>query len=353
MRFVPLLCPMLVVASTVAHADAGRLAIVNLRIDLPESERAQARATVEAAVKKAGLELVPELQVQHMQSAAPDLFNCFLEDRCRVDLGARLLADYILTGSIDKEDDAYVAQLDVFDVQLATVGKREPAACPHCNAQAFEKRLSSAVENAVRAARQVPRGTLVVRTRPPGAEVKIDQRPVGTSNVELTLAAGTHTVELGGPGRSPISMPVEVKAKERRELDLKMTVREGPQPVPPPPTPPPIRETEKHEVVIPPPPREGWWRPQRIAGVAIAAGGAALVLASIAPFALDGNCSSEGLCLYQRHTKTTGIALAASGAAVAVAGAIVILTTPRKRIQAAVAPVVSPNAAGVVGVLRF
>jgi hypothetical protein len=354
MRFASALLFCLVLFSTVARADGGRLAIVNLRVELADAERAQVRATIEGAIKKAGLDLVPELHVQHMQNTAPELFNCFTEDRCRVDLGQRLLADYLLTGSIGKEDDAYVVQLDIFDVQLATV-KREPAACPRCSAQAFDKRLAAVVENGVRAARQLPRGTLIVRTRPPGAEVKLDQRPVGMSNLELVVAAGTHTVELGGAGRSPISMPIEVKAKERSEVDLKMTVQEGPLPSPP--TPPTAKHPEQPQPPLvplqPPTARRSWWRPQRIAGVALVAGGAALALSSIAPFVLDSDCSTEGHCYYQRHTQGAGIGLAVAGAAVFVAGVIVILTTPREHVQAALAPMVSPNSAGVVGVIRF
>jgi len=339
-----------------AHADGGMLAIVNLRVDLPEAERAQVRALVESAVKKAGLDVVPDLEVQHMQTLTPEPFNCFIEDRCRVEVGRRLQADYLLTGTIGKEDDAYVVQLDVFDVQLAAV-KREPAACAHCSAQAFGKRLAALVENGVRSARQLPRGTLVVRTRPPGAEVKIDQRPVGTSNLELVVSPGMHTVELGGPGRSPISMPIEVKAKERREVELKMNVDQGPTTTTPPPSPPEhAPPTIKPNPEPLPPPvvsRRSRWRAQRIAGVTLMAAGGALALISIAPFVLDGDCSSEGHCLLQQHTKGAGIGLVVSGAAVAVVGLVVVLTTPRDRVQAVVIPTVNPNGAGIVGAMRF
>lgn len=356
-RFVllPMICCVSALSASSARADGGMLAIVNLRVDLAESERPQVRATIEAAVKKAGLELVPELEVQHMQTLTPEPFNCFIEDRCRVEVGKRLQADYLLTGTIGKEDDAYVVQLDVFDVQLATV-KREPAACAHCSAQAFDKRLSALVENGVRAARQSPRATLVVRTRPPGAEVKIDQRPVGVSNLELVVSPGTHTVELGGAGRSPISMPVEVKAKERREVDLKMTVQQGAPTAPQPeqhPAPPPLTTQNGRPPEPPPTPREPWWRPQRIAGVTLMAGGAALALASIGPFAIDRDCSVEGHCLYQQHTKGAGIGLAVAGGALAVAGLVVVLTTPRHHLHAAVSPFVSGKGAGVVGAVRF
>src|SRR5579863_4283834 len=109
MRFGLLVVSLLLSSSALAQKQ---LAIVNLRVDLPDAERAQARATIENAVKKAGLELIPEMQVQYLQTTAPELFNCFVEDRCRIDLGQRLLAAYLLTGSIGKEGDAYVMQLD-------------------------------------------------------------------------------------------------------------------------------------------------------------------------------------------------------------------------------------------------
>src|SRR5262245_17697285 len=107
MRVSVVLC--LVLFSWVARA-AESLAIVNLPIALADTERAQVQATIEGAVRRASFELLPDLQVKYLRTSAPELFNCFVEDRCRADLSHRLSADYLLTGRIDKEGDAYVMQ---------------------------------------------------------------------------------------------------------------------------------------------------------------------------------------------------------------------------------------------------
>jgi hypothetical protein len=54
-------------------------------------------------------------------------------------------------------------------------------------------------------------GTVNLTTNPPGAAVVIDGRPSGVTPVTLTLAAGSHTLELRGAGE-PRTMPLTVIA---------------------------------------------------------------------------------------------------------------------------------------------
>jgi hypothetical protein len=57
----------------------------------------------------------------------------------------------------------------------------------------------------------VTTGTVVVTTNPPGAQVLLDGKPEGASPTTLTVAAGTHVLELRGAGE-PRKMSLDVAA---------------------------------------------------------------------------------------------------------------------------------------------
>lgn len=327
----------------------GRLAIVNLKfMDAPDGDRAILRAAVERAAREAGLQLVPQTQVQQVESASRPLFDCFVEDRCRAELGRQLEASFLFSGLLSREDGAWVAAVELFDVELATVAKREQVACPRCSAADFERRLGQVTAELIRGARQAPRATLVIRSHPPGAEVRVDDRLVGTSDLEVAVMAGSHTVQFRREGGQPVTLPVEVSARERKLVEVVLPLVAG---VPPRPDAP--GDSPGASRVDAPKKPPTWWRPQRIAGVTLAAAGLGLVVASIPFFVLDGECSDEGRCLFERDFGAAKLGLLVGGLALAATGAVVVLTTPKAKAQAAIAPLVAPTAAGLVGVVRF
>jgi len=68
-------------------------------------------------------------------------------------------------------------------------------------------------------ARPAPAATtvgLIVESRPPGATVKIDGAPAGTTPLTLeTIAPGRHTVLIERAGYQPWTTTIDVKAGER------------------------------------------------------------------------------------------------------------------------------------------
>jgi hypothetical protein len=220
-------------APAFAVEEGHSVAVINLKFDdAVSAEIGKIRAAIQQAFAATSLLEVDASDIENQRTASKDLFACFSEDRCRAALGARLKTDYIFSGTITREEGALEAFVSLFDVRLGVSAKREQLVCPRCSVEKFNERLRESIEAMVRVARSIPQGTIFVRTTPPGADVKIDQRPVGTSNLEAPASVGNHTVEVSRPGVGPIRLSVEVKAGERRDVDL--SIDEAPKPSNPP-----------------------------------------------------------------------------------------------------------------------
>jgi hypothetical protein len=71
-------------------------------------------------------------------------------------------------------------------------------------------------------------GTLVVTTNPAGVEALVDGEPQGVTPLTVTLPAGSHVVELRGPG-APRSIPVTITAGTQASQYIELP-KEGPKP---------------------------------------------------------------------------------------------------------------------------
>jgi len=138
---------------------------------------------------------------------------------------------------------------------------------------------------------------------PPGAEVRVDGRPVGTAELEVTVVAGPHRVQATHENHDPLEVSVDVKPQERLEVDLKMPPRTS------------------HAPPLPPEPKVSWWNTRRIAGVAMMAAGLAGVLVGAPLLAIDGSCHGDN-CPQFWDNKGSGGALVGLGAALVVAGGV-------------------------------
>jgi hypothetical protein len=301
----------------VAFAE-GRVGLVNLRfVDVPDQERREWREVMVRGLEGRGLQVISDANLNYVVSTSRELFSCFAEDRCRTEIGRRLQADLLLTGQITREKDELTANLSLHAVDLQMTARNQTIHCPGCSAATFKERLSETVNDLVSYERGLSRATLLVRTRPPGAAVRVDGRPVGTAELEVTVTSGLHRLQAMHDNHDPLEVAVELKPSERLEVDLKL----------------PPRTTRAPLVVAAPPPTTSFWTLRRIAAVAMIAAGGALFLAGIAPLALDGRCATDH-CVYLYDTSAAGGALMGIGGALAVTGTVVLLTSPRPPVRA-------------------
>jgi hypothetical protein len=323
-----------------ALGDPPVVAMVNLRyVDVPDQQRKSWRDAIIAGLEARGLGVTSDANLNYVETTSRELFACFGEDRCRSEIGKRLQATAILTGQISKEKDEWQANLTLHAVDLGFTVKSQTVHCPGCTPDTFKERLIETINDLITADRNLQRASLLVRTRPPGAAVRVDGRAVGTAELEVVVVAGTRRLSATHENHDPLEITVEVKPQERLEVDLKLPPRALHGPVAP---------------LLPPPPR--WWTLRRIAAVAMLAAGGAGVLVGIPLLATSNHCDGPAVmpCLYRNGTDSAGGAILGVGAALAVTGALVLLTAPRAVLpRATLAPVVGPRSAGLYGEVRF
>jgi len=295
-----------------------------------EGDRALVRSALDDAAKQNGLTLVPDELVTRAEAASPAQVQCFAEDRCRGELGKKIGADLLVTGRITHEG-GWSAQLSVFVVDVAVTAQRTQVACPgKCSERDFEGKLIAPLAELIKAARALPKATLLIRSRPPGAEAVVDGRTVGTTDLEQPVVAGRHTVEARGKGLAA-NTTVDIAGGEHKTVELDLGGGRGG--------------------------KGGYpaWPPLKIAGVALVALGGALLVSSFPMFALDGNCSRSD-CLYRYDTTAAKSLLLVGGLAAAGVGAGLWVLAERRRpttARAIVVPTVGPGLAGVSAALSY
>jgi hypothetical protein len=333
-----------------AWAAPQSVAVVDVKFgpEVSGAERSTLRAALEQALERAGYALVSETEVQLVERSAKDLFACFHKDRCRVEIGRRLNAARLVSGSFSREDGAWEVALALFDVEVGALSAQGQRVCARCSAQGFLRPVGELVDELVRKDRQRARGTLVVRTRPSGVPVQVDERPVGNSDVEVPVFAGLHTVALG----ETLSTTVEVQPGQRKEVDFKVPTA----PVKPPEKPPEVRQPSQPAVTEKPidagPRRPPTWR-LVLGGVGVALGAGLVGFGG--KFLYDdgrGKCElvpPRRQCREVADTQAPGIGLVVTGGALVIAGGALLVhdLVVRKRGQrVALVPLIGP---GVVG----
>jgi hypothetical protein len=212
--------------------------------------------------------------------------------------------------------------------------------CESCRDDLLADHVRSLVTELVRSARRkVNPATLVVRSVPRGALVKIDGEAAGPTDLELPVDAGVHTLEIELKGYRTHSQEVTVGDGQRLKIEAKLVPIGGAGEVLDP------GGGDKH------PPKQ-----RRIAPWLVAGGGAALAIGGGILIALDEDEVQQGTVTPSyRDTATGGVVLAATGALVISVGVVWLARTRKKPGRApTVAPIVTYQDGARFGVVgRF
>lgn len=211
--------------------------------------------------------------------------------------------------------------------------------CESCRDVLLADHVRSLVTELVRSARsKVNPATLVVRSVPSGARVKLDGEAVGPTELEIPIDAGVHTLEIAMKDYRTHIQEITVSDGQRRKIEAKLVPVNGA---------PPAKSDEGTDPVTVRPPKK-----RRLAPWLVAGSGAALVIGGGVLIALDEDEVQQGTVIPDyRDTATGGLVLAVTGAVVVTAG-VVWLTRARKKppIAPTVAPVITYQDGARIGI---
>ena len=105
----------------------------------------------------------------------------------------------------------------------AEVGERTGSASRHAKGDslaALHEAITHAATSMMKAELPMPGSTIAVRTRPSGATITVDGRPLGEGDAELPVTAGKHIVLLEKTGFQRAQLRVDLKPGDVANLDV-------------------------------------------------------------------------------------------------------------------------------------
>ncbi len=156
------------------------------------------------------------------------------DSSCLSEVATAMDADRIVTGTLDKVGSTFLITLTEIDAR-----RLEPVARVEATLPADEGQLIDAVRRAARdlnakSPRVVPPGqtvaglatgpgTLVVTSTPPGAQIEVDGRVVGTTPATVaSLSSGNHALTMRPVGTPAIDIVAPVYAAGQTSIDVKI-----------------------------------------------------------------------------------------------------------------------------------
>lgn len=220
-------------ASGSAAAEPARLALVPLEPLGLDAERAlRLEALFRAELERlAGAPLPARAAVD---AATAALGGCGGEPACLAAVGRKLRVGKVVAGNIGELGDSYVVNLKLIDVERAAEERR------------VSERLRGSSDDLIEAVRVSAyrlvapddvRGALAVLSDVRGAEVFVDDKPVGRTPLGRPLAGlavGPHALRLEAPGFTPFATQIDVHFQKTSEVLVRLADGAIGAPAPPP-----------------------------------------------------------------------------------------------------------------------
>lgn len=267
------------------------------RGELRAEERARIGDALWAALDRLGLRRVADIDREAILSGEAELRGCLMRDECLERLGHLLEATHAIGVVLTRTaPTAFQLEVRLFDVDVGEDGAAIKWSCTACGVEQVARHLDTLVESAVQKDAERPRATLLVRSVPPNADVQIDGRKVGFTELVRHVFAGPHDVVVSLPGMAPERTHLDLSGEQRLHLSFSLGV---PRPIPlsrPLLVPVPVRTSEVQTVNKGPHGRSRWklW-----VGIPLAVVGAAVGVLGATTLGLNGHCATEmdGRCL--------------------------------------------------------
>jgi len=248
----------------------GTVAIVALQIrgDAPPELKALLETSIRKGLEATGLRPIARAEVAAALADEPDLVDC-VTTTCLQRIGEATGATHFLRASVEAVGAAYTLQLDLLSPgDEQNQERRLEESCPVCTLEEVSELLTRTATRLV-TAEQLPVPVLIA-TRPQGADLRIDEQPVGIAPFEGRLAPGQHRVSALFPGHLESEQTIQVAAAgEPQRFEVILT---------------------KEPTAAPPPSRRRFRTWKWVAG----SGAAAALITGIVLIAIDGDGTCSG-----------------------------------------------------------
>lgn len=326
--------PLVLIAAMASVAAADRAVIVVGSSKGKELEAVTAAAR--EAVEQAGWTVVPhKLPPERVSEAV----------RCSADSDGRCVGQLLDDVGADRLIALRLADERYHDqpvrVTYGAIARRSGEVlassqryCEGCREDLLADRVRSLVADLVRSARStVNPATLVVRSIPSRARVKLDGESIGPTELQVPIVAGAHTLEVALKDHLPHSQEITVRDGEQVKLEIKLVPVAGAPPA-------------GDHATAPAPPRA-----QRLAPWLLLGGGVVLAIGGGILVAVDEDEVQHGTVVpAYRDTAAAGVILAGTGAIAVVAGAVWLVRARKQPSARAVAPAVMYQGGARIGI---
>lgn len=199
--------------STALAAPSERLAIVRFDVEgnvPPALRRALADRLIEglSAVSFEVLKPKPEAESPVVEGAAE---RC-KDEACFRRMATALNVSHLVAVQIAEQQKTFAITLELLSARTGSVVGTNRERCEICGvAEVAEKMYlaASTLRARLEALERSP-ARIVIRTRPTGATVKIDGKPMGVTPLDLTLRAGERTMLIERSGYNPLQRTLAV-----------------------------------------------------------------------------------------------------------------------------------------------
>jgi hypothetical protein len=291
------------------NTSAQRVAVARLDFEgkIPEGLRDLFAQRLVEGLSAAHFEVLRGDDVrQKLSGREPALVDC-QQAACYPAVASALSASYLITARVAESNKTYTIVMEIINGRTGGVLASNRERCETCGAEEAGEKMglaASALRDRLEAVARTP-ARFVIRSHPAGATVVMDDKPIGVTPIDASLAGGAHTMQLVLSGYDALSRSFTVVSGVDETMDFAL-----------------VGVPSKF--------------PFRTAGWGGLAGGVVLLAAGIVTLSFDNHeiaCTAEergvsGHCPWVRSTKWWGATMIGAGAAAATLGGCYLYLAP-------------------------
>lgn len=189
--------------------------------NLNERQRASIERSLEDTIEAEHLSAYPR-ELAFREANETSYSACLQLLPCQVRMARQVQLDLVWLVRIQRRLEDWQMAVEVVDASVGAQAARETRSCRGCSIDQVGRELAQVALPLLLATLSRPKGVLVVRSTPPGAEVRTGDRLIGRTPMEHPLWTGQHEITVGSGPKGTWTKSIQIKSGARAELDLQL-----------------------------------------------------------------------------------------------------------------------------------